>query len=453
MRLTSSPLAVGLFLVGACSIINAPGNVEPQADETAGSSQGAKGGTGASGGTDAVAGDANMPAGGDMGAAGSDVGSGGDGPIVDPGPGPNPTTGMLVLATKDDKNARYLAVVNGRTGKEMLSEQLPVAAIAYDEAPTHHAWFVFTAGAFPANPTGTADLEVRHFDDTTGKWFVISRTTALPPPEPDQLLALNDRLVYLSHRVVNGKAVSALTVLDTSDLTDVKELTSRNAAAGESYVGVTGDRGSEVNATAPGGRLRLMIASDCNATDCALNAQQVFVAANLTDGTSAPIDRFLGQPRFAKARQNDMLYVALRTSSPNRMVVRSYTGPDLKSPTIAAIDNFMGNDVGGFALAECAVGGVITDVAGSKLIAFQLETGAQQVVTLDYPGAAVYTELFGPSVISLDSTAAPGLRAFEVSKSGATNVAINPRSIFMANGTHIPLTGATRRGEALAKCP
>jgi hypothetical protein len=454
MRLTSSPLAAGLFLVGACSLINAPDDVKPELVASAGSSQGANGGsgaTGATGGTDAVAGDGSMPVGGDRGAAGSDMGSGGEDPGADPGPGPNPTSGMLVLATKDDKNARYLAVINSRTGKELLSEPLPVAAIAYDEAPLRHAWFVFTASSYPASPTGAADLEVRRFNDATGKWFVVSRTTALPPPEPDQLVVLNDRLVYLSHRVASGKAVSALTVLDTSDLTDIKELTSRNAAAGETYVGVVGDRGSDVNAMATGGRLRLMIASDCG-NDCALSAQQIFVGANLTDGTTLALDRFLGQPRFVKARQADVLYAAIRTSNPDRLAIRSYTGPDLKSPTVATLTGFAGKDVGGFALSECATGGAVTDVTNSKLIAFHLESGTEQTVLLPGPGGPLYTELFGPSIISLDTTAAPGLAAYEVAKAGATTIALNARSIFKPDSTHIPLTGATRRGEAF-KCP
>ena len=52
--------------------------------------------------------------------------------------------------------------------------------MAYDEAAGHHAWFVFTASAFPATPTGAADLEVRRVNDATGRWFVVGRVTALP---------------------------------------------------------------------------------------------------------------------------------------------------------------------------------------------------------------------------------------------------------------------------------
>jgi hypothetical protein len=64
----------------------------------------------------------------------------------------------------------------------------------------------------------------------------------------------------------------------------------------------------------------------------------------------------------------------------------------------------------------------------------------------------VYTEPFGPSVVSLDPAMPPGLRAFELSKSGTMNIAINERSVWQPNNPFVPLTGAPRRGEAF-KCP
>jgi len=454
--LNSASLATFFILVGACSLINAPDDVVP---EGAGAAAGttAQGGTDSTtGGTSSDGGTGDLPSGGDMTGVGGDLtGAGGDTTTdVDPGPGANPTSGMLVLATQDDKKGRHLAVVNGRTGKGIVTEALPVAAIAYDEAPTRHLWFVFTASAYPASPTGAADLEVRRFNDATGKWFVVGRTTALPPPEPDQLVVLNDRLAYISHRVVSGKAVSALTVLDTSDLKNVTEVESMPAGTGETFVGLTGDRGSDVNAGAPGGRLRLMVSNPCNATGCDLNALQIFVGDSLTAGTAVKLDHFKGQPRFVKARTEDKLFVALRSTEPSsRVVVRSFTGPDLTEPTLlATVADFAGDDVGGFTLAECGQAGVITDVTGAKLIAFHLVSGTQHVVDLVNPGGPVYTEPFGPSVISFDSSMAPGLRAFELSKSGTTNIAINERSVWQPNNPFVPLTGAPRRGEAF-KCP
>jgi hypothetical protein len=460
MRLLSSSASLAsLFIwVGACSLINAPDDVVPEgAGATASAGTPAQGGTDTNtGGVGADGGTGDMPSGGDMTGTGGDItGAGGDTTTdVDPGPGVNPTTGMLVLATQDDKKARHLSVINGRTGKGLVTEALPAAAIAYDEAPGRHVWFVFTASAYPANPTGAADLEVRRFNEVTGKWFVVGRTTALPPPQPDQLVVLNDRLAYLSHRVVAGKAVSALTVLDTSDLKNVSEVDSMPASADETFVGLTGDRGSDVNAGAPGGRLRLMVGGTCIANGCDLHALQIFVGDTLTAGTAVKLDHFTGQPRFVKARTEDKLYVALRSTDPSsRVVVRSFEGPDLTAPTLlATIAGFEGDDVGGFTLAECEQAGVITDVMGGNLIAFHLVSGTQHVVDLMNPGGPVYTEPFGPSVISLDSAMAPGLRAFELSKSGTTNIAINVRSVWQPNNPFVPLTGAPRRGESF-KCP
>ena len=459
MRLHPSASLASLFiLVGACSLINAPDDVVPEgAGATASAGTPAQGGTEATnGGTGADGGTGDMSSGGDMTGIGGDMtGAGGDTTTdVDPGPGVNPTTGMLVLATQDEKNGRHLSVLNGRTGKGLVTEALPAAAIAYDEAPGRHLWFVFTASAYPASPTGAAALEVRRFTEVTGTWFVVGRPTALPPPQPDQLVVLNDRLAYLSHRVVAGKAVSALTVLDTSDLKNVTEVDSMPAGAGETFMGLTGDRGSDVNAGAPGGRLRLMVGGTCIANGCDLHALQIFVGDSLTAGTAVKLDHFAGQPRFVKARTEDKLFVALRSTEPSsRVVVRSFEGPDLTAPTLlATIAGFEGDDVGGFTLAECEQAGVITDVVGKKLIAFHLESGTQHVVDLMAPGGPVYTEVFGPSVISLDSSMAPGLRAFELSKSGTTNIAINVRSVWQPNNAFKPLTGATRRGETF-KCP
>jgi hypothetical protein len=459
MRLLPSASLTTLFiLVGACSLINAPEDVVSEgagASTSAGTtSDGGKDST--TGGTTSDGGTGDMPSGGDLTGGGGDMtGVGGDTMTdEDPGPGVNPTTGMLVLATQDAKKARHLVVINGRTGKGVVTEALPVAAVAYDEAPGRHAWFVFTASAYPATPTGAADLEVRRFNELTNKWFVVGRTTALPPPEPDQLVVLNDRLAYISHRVVGGKAVSALTVLDTSDLKNITEVDSMPAGAGETFVGLTGDRGSDVNEDAPGGRLRLMVSSACNTTGCDLHAQQIFVGDTLTAGTAVKLDHFVGQPRFVKARTEDKLFVALRSTTPSsRVVVRSFQGPDLTAPTLlATIAGFQGDDVGGFTLAECAQAGVISDVMGSQLVAFHLVSGTQHLVHLDDPGGPVYTEPFGPSVISLGSSMPPGLRAFELSKSGTMNIAINERSVWQPNNPFVPLTGATRRGEAF-RCP
>jgi hypothetical protein len=200
-----------------CSLINAPDDVV---------SDDGTGATGATGATDPVGGEpgtgtgGNDSAGGEVGSGGGDIGSGGgdigtggeDGGVVPP------TSGLVVVGAQVGATTnRVLAALSGRTGAELVREDLPVAGLAYDEAPGRHVFFVFTSSNFPASRTGTADLEVRRFDDAAGEWTVLGRTTALPPPLPDQFLVLNERLLYLSHRVVGGAAVSSVTLLDTSD--------------------------------------------------------------------------------------------------------------------------------------------------------------------------------------------------------------------------------------------
>jgi hypothetical protein len=81
-----------------------------------------------------------------------------------------------------------------------------------------------------------------------------------------------------------------------------------------------------------------------------------------------------------------------------------------------------------------------------------LTSGQQKIQALGHPGAPLYTEPFAPSVIAFNPEAAGGLRSFEVSKSGTTNVAINERSVWQAPTDLRPLTGTTRRAESL-DCP
>ncbi|HEY6078723.1 MAG TPA: hypothetical protein VIW29_07965, partial [Polyangiaceae bacterium] len=387
--------------IASCSLINAPDDVVPQG--TAGSSPGGgsggsdvgsagdggdvgtSGGTGNEGGSLALGGGGGA---GDDGGAAGNAGSGGEA-----GSGPETSDGLVVIGGLVGPTTRVLSVLSARTGAEIVREPLPVAAVAYDEAKD--VWFVFKASQFPASATGTADLEVRRFDSAAGTWSRLGTVPGLPPPQPDQLVALNNRLAYLSYRLVNGAAQTALTVLDTTTLASVTELMSRPATGTESYVGIVGDRGSDVDPAATGGRLRLMVASECTAAagDCKLSALQVFVTGSVTDGTSASLDRFVGKPRFVKARREDKLYTALRSTSPNRVVIKAY-GPTFAAPTIFTLAAFVGDDVGGFDLVECANAGVITGVDGAQMIAFHLESGNQRVQALGHPGAPVYTEPF-----------------------------------------------------------
>lgn len=443
MRLASRFVGVlaALGFAYGCSVINAPDDVVPQGS-TAGSSHGGSGGSG-------IGNSAGDGAGGDFG--GGAAGGGAEaGAAGEAGAGPQePSGGLLVVGAEDEDGARQLAVLNPRTGAELAREALPVAAVAYDEAADRQLWFVFTASAFPARPNGTADLEVRSFDQATGKWTVLGRGTSLPPPQPDQLVVLNQRLAYLSYSVVSGKTMTALTLLDTSDPKNVGELATSPAAAGETFVGLVGQRGSDVNESAAGGRLRLMIADDCGTgddADCRLRAQQVFAANRFTAGDDAELGRFVGQPRFLLARREERLFAVLRSTSPsNRLVVRSFSGPSLESPTNFTITQVAGSDIGGFDLLECVNGGVFTDVDGEQLVAFHLASGQVKTQALSHPGAPVYSDSFSSSALVLDPTAAGGLLNVEVSRSGTTSLVLNPRASFTPPADLAPYTGAARR--------
>ncbi len=457
-------------LIASCSLINAPDDVVPESaagTSSTGGSAGTAGSTGnvgnggdagdgpdgssGSGGSTSLGGIGGDGAGGVVGTEGGAAGAGGEG-----GTPEDPASGGLIVIgaeNKDQPPKRVLSVLTASKGEELVREVLPVAAVAYDEV--ERLWYIFKAAQFPAQANTTADLEIRRFNDSTGRWSTVGSATALAPPQPDQFVMLNKRLVYLSYRVVAGSTVSSLTVLDTTNPAAISEVVTRVAAAGETYAGVVGDRGSEVDAAAPGGRLRLMIASGCNGNDCGLAAQQVFVGAGatITDGTSVTIGRYVGLARFVKARLEDKTYMALRSTSPaNRLEVKVYTGQALTSPTSFNFPAVAGTYVGGFDLVECANAGVFTDETGSQMIAFHLKSGNTKVQPLGHLGAPVYTEPFGQSAIVLDKSAAPGLRSFEVSQSGTTNVVVNLRTGWRPPQDLKPLTGATRRAATPPAC-
>jgi hypothetical protein len=104
------------------------------------------------------------------------------------------------------------------------------------------------------------------------------------------------------------------------------------------------------------------------------------------------------------------------------------------------------------ALTECAEAGVITDVTGNAMYAFHLVSGQFKMTDLAVAGGPLYSDAFVPSTITLDPSTAPGLRSFDVSKSGTTNVAVNERTAWVPDSTLLPYTAATRRSESF-KCP
>lgn len=433
-------LAAALVTYG-CSLINSPEELKDALADGAGGTPQSSGGGTASGGTASGGETGNTGGNGNAG----DTGTGGTAPVV------APTTGLVVIGAEDGDGTRVLAALRATNGAELERITLPVAAIAYDEAPGRYVWFVFTANKFPADPTRTADLEVRRFDDATNSWTLVSKASGLPPPRPDQLVVLNKRLAYLSYKVVSGAPVQALTVLDTGNLTDITTLETRTADANTEYVGLVGTRGSDTDKEATGGALDLMIKRNCGGTDCELYAQPVFVGNNLVDGAGAIIDHFTGTPRFVAARTSTTVYAAMYSTRPTTAVeVRSFPSDDPSTSTLFTVSQLTSQSITGFDLLECTQTGLLRGGADDTLLALHLESGNRQTTDLGATGDLVYGEPFNENAIALGD--APFIRAFQVEPSGTDDLAVNERSLWNPPADLTPLTGATRYPEAL-ECP
>jgi hypothetical protein len=429
-----SILAAAVLVYG-CSLINSPEELLEAANE-------ASGGANATGGANGTGGMGDGSAG--------ETSTGGAAPTA-------PTRGLFVFGARNQEGARVLSALTTNTAEELARIELPVAAIAYDEAPGRYVWFVFTASKFPADPTRTADLEVRRFDDASKTWTVLSKASGLPPPRPDQLVVLNNRLAYLSHKVVSGSAAEALTVLDTSDLTQVEELATRVADEGEQYIGLVGTRGSDTNPDADGGSLDLMIGRNCDA-DCELFVQPVFVAGNLVNGAGAVIDHYRGAPRFVAGRTQAKVYAAMYSTRPAEEVeVRVFAPDEPAVSTVFPLNELSGEDISAFDLVECSKAGIVRTAQDTSLVSFHLESGFQQTTDLETLGALAYAEpfagsaiafTFGPGLGGAGNDAAPPLRAFQVEPSGSDDLAVNERSLWNPPDDLEPLTGAARYPEA-----
>ncbi len=417
-------------LAYGCSVINSPDELLEAATDNSGGTTGTGG----------------------LGGGAGDTSTGGVPPTA-------PTRGLFVLGAKNADGDRVLSALRTDTAEELARIELPVAALAYDEAPGRYVWFVFTASKFPADPTRTADLEVRRFDDASKSWTVLSKASGLPPPRPDQLVVLNERLAYLSHKVVGGDAVPALTVLDTSDLTSVAELATRTREDGEEYIGLVGTRGSDTNPDAEGGSLDLMIGRNCD-VDCELFVQPVFVAGTLVDGAGAVIDHYSGTPRFAAGRTEAKVYAAMHSTRPmDEVEVRVFAPDEPAVSTVFPLSELSGEDIAAFDLVECSKAGIVRTAQDTNMVSFHLESGFRQSTALDTPGALAYGEPFAGSAIAFTfdaglggagNAASPPLRAFQVEASGSDDLAVNERSLWDPPADLEPLTGAARYPEALA---
>ncbi len=429
-----SSIVLAALLAYGCSLVNSPEELLNASSDNVGGSGGNNGTGGSLGGAPGNTGGSNT--GGTSGA-----------PVV------APSRGLFVLGANAN-GKRVLSALATNTGEELERVDLPVAALAYDEAPGRYVWFVFTAAKFPAQPTRTADLEVRRFDDAKKSWSVVSKVSGLPPPRADHLVVLNDRLAYLSYKVESGTTREALTVLDTSNLEKIEELATRTASDGERYIGLVGKRGSDTDPEAKGGALDLMMGRNCDA-DCELFAQPVFVSSRLVDGEGAVVDHFSGTPRFAASRIENKVYAAMYSMRPATQVeVRVFPADDPGNSTVFSINELTDDNITGFDLVECQKAGFVRTAEDTALVAFHLESGLRESIELGQ-GALLYGEPFGSSAIAFNLDGGMGgagnapLRAFEVEPAGAGDLVMNERSRFAPPNDLEPFVGATRYPEAL----
>jgi hypothetical protein len=395
--------ALALTAATACSVINAYDDVVP-AKGVGGSSGNASAGTSGSstaqGGDPSEAGQGPSQAGMPMDAGGQ-AGSGGEAPLA-------PSTGLLVLGAKGpDRAEDLLLTVDPETGAELSRESISGAAVvgvAYDGAPGKDLWFVFTASDFPADPMSKADLQVRRYSDERNEWITLKKVSALPPPRPRSFVLLNERLAYLSHGLVNGVLSDTVTILDTSDPADVREIDVEATFAGR-MLGMVGTRGAPGDAGALGGSLAVATGGECNnangaALDCqALSLTPIFVGDSVTAGVLQTFRGFLGHPAFASSATSQRAYVALPAKSAGGNVDLIRFDPrdlELEAPLVPPTP---AKALSGLAIADC-LDVTVLGVAGDRTLWGTSEQGTSAKSVLEQIPQDVVYEPFTSSIVA-----------------------------------------------------
>jgi hypothetical protein len=421
MRRASIPWLLFVSGVAACSLVNAPDELESEQSGEAGTSgeggtsgagtgkggtagKGGNGGTSGSGGSGNEAGapeggSSNPGSGGSSGeattggSAGLSGGEGGTGTVV-------PATGLIALGARvtDGTGTSVLSVLD-ETGAELSREELSVAALAHDGAPGRDVWYVFIAEEiFPIDPTRPADLEVRRFDSVAREWTTVSRTTALPPPRAGQLVVLNQRLAYLSYR--NSDQAETLTLLDTTDLSDISaEEVPVTTGADTRLVGLLGARGSATDSTVDGGTLNLMLSECTSATACALGIQPYFVGGSAVAGTFEPLGDYVGSTSFANAIRERRSFVTFLGAGDSQVHLFDIDPFDPTEVDDSALPS-MSSTVGGLSLLECEGVVVVAEGNENQLRGVSLAGGATRPFDLMRAGQALHFEPFSRTLLA-----------------------------------------------------
>lgn len=445
MRRFPSASILGLFtVVGACSLINAPDDVVTDTVQPSGGApDGHEGGAAGADTTPRAGSTSQGGAGASAGLAGAGAGAGGDSPVGRP----EPTRGLLLAAGTDDAGLQGLiAVIDPVDGTELSREKLKggaqVAGLAYDGAPTRDVWFVFLATDFPADPTKTADLEVRYFDDVSNSWQQLSKVTALPPPQPDTLAVLNGRLAYLSYRLQGNTTTSTLTVLDTSDLEHVQavQLEQPPIPAASTMIGLLGTRGAVGDPDALGGTLNLALRSGCvgGTGVCSLSVLPITVGNNVSAGVATTLGNYQGTLASVDAKLEPLNLYALPPPAAGQVTIarvdpRSPEDAETSSPPTST------RNIGGLVLAECQRAALLTSGEGNSLFGITL-VGIGGKRDLGRPGQKLIWEPFTTSVYApfdpsgqtgaggAGGAPSSGIDAFDVkTNASGTSLAISPR--------------------------
>jgi hypothetical protein len=411
-------------------------------DTGGGTSNGGDSTTGGDAGNSTTGGSSTMggsaTSGGSSGSSSAGTGGGGGQPGMNR---PVPTKGLIVIGGTliDPTKGGIISVIQPITGTELLRETLTapsqVAGIAYDGAAKKDVWYVFISTAFPAQPDKSVSLETRYFDDTNNTWVTLKTLNPIPPPVPGTLTVLNDRLAYLSYVNQNNKTVPSLTVLDTSDVLAIKQVTYSPDTTQGSFVSLIGTRGTAADPTGVGGTLDLGLSQNCSTATspvCELHVLPIAVGDTIQDGVSHLIGSYQGTPLAAAAQLQQKDFFVLSDAS-SKVVL--YTANDPTSPEGASMFPAPQAvaDLAGMTLAECQNLGIFTAASENALYGLTLGFGAGNTLDLGRPGQIVAYEPFSKDVISTynpptGSLPKPEITALPVTSTGDLDVGLKVRT-------------------------
>lgn len=434
-------------LLAGCSLINSFDDVKP-ASTGAGGTSGSGGSGGGGGGTAGSGGTSNV--------------GGSDGGTVHPAP----TKGLIVLGGTDATSGVLSVLEGGSAGdagtvagtelkRESLATGAQVAGIAYDGAAGRDDWFIFLASDFPAAPDKVADLEIRYFDDATNSWSLISKKTTLPPPKPGTFAVLNQRLAYLSYTIVGTTPVSSLTLLDTTDLKNVQEITVPTLSAlpaDAQLIGLLGARGAIGDPTGLGGQLTVIYTTGCMGGFCQLQILPITVGDSVAPSIPKSIDTFLGTPAFASTVIQQRNYYALPQPTGTNL---HFVSNDPRSPDV--LNSFNAPDfatnLGGLTLDECSSVALWTSVNDDTLVGVTLGANLGANVALGWPGQLVHWDPFSAARVSATAHSGTVIATFnpklagtamtDAGDGGPQGPALSAFTV-TSNGTSVSIAPSTR---------